>query len=124
MTHLSSTAVSPGSSLRSRLGDFGRALRSRPGLIVLGAATLALGAGLNWSWLVVAGIAPLLVSVLPCVAMCTLGLCMNRMTGRTKEGAPTGTLPDSNAPSAALHQTGSACCSAARGGDRISADAS
>lgn len=124
MTHLSSTAVSPGSSLRSRLGDFGRALRGRPSLIVLAAITLALGAGLNWSWLVAVGVAPLLLSALPCVAMCALGLCMHRMTGRAKGGAPTGTLPDSNASSAALHQAGSACCSTAHSGDRISADAS
>ncbi len=56
------------------------------------AATLALAAGavLNWSWLVAIGVAPLLVAALPCVAMCALGLCMNRMMGRScsKEAAP------------------------------------
>lgn len=56
------------------------------------AAALALvaGAALNWSWLVAIGVAPLLVAALPCVAMCALGLCMNRMTGRScsKEAAP------------------------------------
>ena len=35
----------------------------------------------NWSWLAAAGIAPLLLTALPCVAMCALGLCMNKVTG-------------------------------------------
>jgi hypothetical protein len=47
-------------------------------LIVL---VVVIGAALNWSWLVAAGIAPLLITVLPCAAMCALGLCMNRMAG-------------------------------------------
>lgn len=47
------------------------------------AAALTVGIGYNWSWLVAAGIAPLLLSVLPCVAMCALGLCMSRMNGRS-----------------------------------------
>ena len=59
-----------------------RYLTGRRGLIVLAAVTLAAGLALNWSWLVAAGIAPLLITALPCVAMCALGLCMNRMAGR------------------------------------------
>ena len=44
---------------------------------------------LNWNWLVVIGVAPLLIAVLPCVAMCALGLCMmNRSSSSEK---PTGT---------------------------------
>jgi hypothetical protein len=39
------------------------------------------GLVLNWSWLVAVGVAPLLLAILPCAAMCALGLCMNRMTG-------------------------------------------
>jgi hypothetical protein len=51
------------------------------GLVVI--ATFALGAGayFNWGWLVAAGIAPLIITVLPCAAMCALGLCMG---GRSK----------------------------------------
>lgn len=48
---------------------------------MVAAAALTVGIGYNWSWLVAAGIAPLLLSVLPCVAMCALGLCMSRMKG-------------------------------------------
>lgn len=46
--------------------------------IVLLAGVAALGAGLalNWDWLTAAGIAPILLSLAPCAAMCALGLCM------------------------------------------------
>jgi hypothetical protein len=52
---------------------------------VLGGSALALlAAGLawQWSWLVALGVAPLLLSTAPCIAMCALGLCMRRMDGR------------------------------------------
>jgi hypothetical protein len=54
--------------LRSRLGA--------RGLAILAAAALAAGLALNWGWLVAIGAAPLLLTALPCVAMCALGLCM------------------------------------------------
>ncbi|NUS22591.1 MAG: hypothetical protein HOQ25_22855 [Mesorhizobium sp.] len=57
-------------------------LGGRRGLIAAGAVIAVVGLAFYWTWLVAAGIAPLLISVLPCVAMCALGLCMNRMTGR------------------------------------------
>ncbi|WP_246093882.1 MULTISPECIES: hypothetical protein [Mesorhizobium] len=70
--------ASPGrnfqSTLRSTLGG-------RRGLIAAGAAVVVAGLAFKWSWLVAAGIAPVLLGVLPCVAMCALGLCMNRMMG-------------------------------------------
>jgi hypothetical protein len=49
----------------------------RTALIVVTAAALGLGAYFNWGWLVAAGIAPLIIGVLPCAAMCALGLCMS-----------------------------------------------
>lgn len=52
-------------------------------MIVFATVVLAAGLALGWSWLVAAGIAPILISVLPCVAMCALGLCMNRRGGRS-----------------------------------------
>ena len=36
------------------------------------------GAALGWPWLVALGVAPIPLSLLPCVAMCALGLCMGR----------------------------------------------
>jgi len=62
--------------------DFLPAARSHLGgrRVLLAAGAVIAGAGLafNWSLLVAAGIAPLLLGVLPCVAMCALGLCVNR----------------------------------------------
>ena len=51
-------------------------LANRWALLVLGAGVLLTGIALNWSWLVAAGIAPILLSTLPCLVMCGLGLCM------------------------------------------------
>lgn len=41
-------------------------------------AAVAVGAGLllGWEQLVVFGIAPILISLLPCLIMCALGVCM------------------------------------------------
>jgi hypothetical protein len=56
-------------------------LRGPKSVAVLVVSALVVGAALNWSWLVAVGIAPLLLTVLPCALMCGLGLCMNKMTG-------------------------------------------
>jgi hypothetical protein len=67
--------------------------------VLLGVLALALiGAGLawRWSWLAAIGVAPLLISAAPCVAMCALGLCMHRMCNRTGSAAPTGTSQSSS----------------------------
>lgn len=59
-------------------------LGGRRGLLILGAVAVVVGLVSSWGWLVAAGVAPLLLSVLPCVAMCALGLCMHRMSGGAK----------------------------------------
>jgi hypothetical protein len=63
--------------------SIGRTGRNRfvLGAVALGAVTAA--AAWQWSWLVAIGVAPLLLSVAPCAAMCGLGLCMHRMGGRS-----------------------------------------
>jgi hypothetical protein len=53
-------------------------LTGRPGLIVFATVALLAGLALGWNWLVAAGIAPILIAMLPCLAMCALGLCMHR----------------------------------------------
>lgn len=81
-------------------------LGGRRGLILLTVAALGAGLVLNWSWLVAAGIAPLLLALAPCAAMCALGLCMNKMGGKSgstesssgDQGAKTN--PSSTLPSA------------------------
>lgn len=62
-------------AVRARLGD-------RRVLIAVGALGAGAGLALNWSWLTAIGLAPILVGVAPCAAMCALGLCMSRMGGR------------------------------------------
>lgn len=59
----------------------GNFLRQKRTLILVSIGIATAGLALNWNWLVAAGIAPVLVSVLPCAAMCALGLCMKDMRG-------------------------------------------
>jgi hypothetical protein len=79
-----------GSTARSLAQDWLYALRywlrGPKGIAALLLSALALGAALNWSWLVAIGVAPLLIAALPCAAMCALGLCMNRMIGGSCSG--------------------------------------
>lgn len=51
-------------------------LGSERALTVLAIVAIAGGLALNWSWLVAAGLAPLVLALLPCTAMCALHLCM------------------------------------------------
>ena len=63
-------------------------LGGRWGLAVLAAVLLIAGLAFNWSWLVAVGLAPLLLAVLPCAAMCALGLCMNHTMKRPSQSGP------------------------------------
>lgn len=91
-------------------------LGNRRVLLILGAVVLLAGIGLNWGWLVAAGIAPILLSTLPCLVMCGLGLCM---MGRSceKKSAPSADVKDAVASSGALgankmnnERSGASCC--------------
>jgi len=44
--------------------------------ILLLTGLVAIGMFFNWSWFVAAGVAPIILSILPCAAMCALGLCI------------------------------------------------
>ena len=55
------------------LGNF--ALGGRRAWLALAVIVLVGGMILNWSWLVAVGIAPLLLALAPCAAMCALSLC-------------------------------------------------
>ncbi len=65
------------------LGPFGHYAGGRRGLLIL--AAVAVGAGLysSWGWLAAIGVAPLLLALAPCAAMCALGLCMSRGIGKS-----------------------------------------
>ena len=69
-------------------------LGNRKVLLVLAVAIVGAGLALNWSWLVAAGIAPILLALAPCAAMCALGLCMSRMGGKScSSGKDTNAAP-------------------------------
>lgn len=87
----SSPARNPETSLTRDLLDAARYyLRGRRSFIILAGVAIVGGLAFSWSWLVAAGIAPVLLTLLPCAAMCALGLCMNRMGGRScaQDAAP------------------------------------
>jgi hypothetical protein len=83
MTSPEATSPSKPSLLRDWLDALRYWLRGRNGVIALVVLAAVIGGALNWSWLVAVGIAPLLITVLPCAAMCALGLCMHKMSGRS-----------------------------------------
>jgi hypothetical protein len=66
---------------------------SRTGFVILAIAAVSAGLALNWSWLVAAGIAPVLLTALPCLVMCGLGLCMNKMVGGSCAPPATQSVP-------------------------------
>ena len=74
-------------------------LRSRWGLVLAAALAVAGGLALGWEWLALAGVLPLVLSVLPCVAMCALGLCMMKgadgksCSTQKNSGSPVGAKP-------------------------------
>jgi hypothetical protein len=75
-------------------------MRSPRGLAVGGIALAALGLGLGWDWLAAVGVLPILLSFLPCAAMCALGLCM----AKGREASP-GPPPARHAPADEIDRT-------------------
>jgi hypothetical protein len=72
----------------SRPLSIARPVRSRRAIGAVALGVIAAAAVWRWSWLVAIGVAPLLLSVAPCAAMCGLGLCMQRMGGATTSQTP------------------------------------
>lgn len=67
--------------------------------IIFGLSAVALGAaayGGGWRWLVAIGIAPIILSFLPCAVMCGLGFCMMGM-GKNKPQPPIQMFGQNNA---------------------------
>jgi hypothetical protein len=82
------TARSPEPSSIETIRPF---LAGRWGLLTVAVVAIVAGLAFNWSWLVAAGVAPLIIGVMPCAAMCALGLCM---MGMGRKGAVTGQSSD------------------------------
>ncbi len=101
--------------VRRRLGSRG----ALAAVSILVAAGVAIAAAANWSWLVASGIASVLFSVLPCLVMCGLGLCMHKFSGgagatATKLAATDGSADSASVASGSLTTGDLSCCSEAR----------
>lgn len=85
---------------KSRLNQW---LGGRRGLILAGTALAGGGLALNWSWLTAIGVAPIILSLAPCAAMCALGWCV---MGRGMSGRPSCAEPGrgTNADSPAMEK--------------------
>lgn len=60
-----------------------RALRTRAWLFA-GLSALAIALWSRWDWLAAAGLAPIILAVLPCAVMCALGVCLHRLMPHAK----------------------------------------
>ena len=109
--HFTNTPIHP--ERQSGPARLGRMLRGRRHLVLLGVLALGVGAAFHWNWLVAIGAAPLLLSALPCVSMCALGLCMSRMRG-SSEDCPI-EIGDAAVADSPDETTGSCCFLAADG---------
>ena len=67
-------------------GLFSHYLGGRRGLLVLALAAVGTGLYFSWGWLAAVGVAPLLLALAPCAAMCALGMCMNKGGGKSCSG--------------------------------------
>src|SRR5712691_3632688 len=109
-------------SLARDLLDAGRYyLGGRRGIVVLATIAVLIAVGFSWNWLAASGLAPLLLSALPCLVMCGLGLCMNKLVGSRCASQPTGSAtaapagPDATTNVVSIKNASpnaSACCPA------------
>ena len=74
----------------------------RRGLILAGLGIVLAGLALGWNWLSAIGLAPLILSLAPCAAMCALGICMAARFGSPRpkpDSVETAKLPGTGSPS-------------------------
>lgn len=77
-------------------------LGNRWGLLALGGSAVAAGLYFGgWGWLVAAGLAPIVLSTLPCLVMCVFGVCTMCKSNKAQSVA-TNAAADSTTPPAAL----------------------
>ena len=88
--------------------------------VLMGLGGLAIAFGLffgGWGWLVAAGLAPIILSTLPCLVMCGLGVCMMCRSGPKQSiashdvtNAPTSSAALGNAESESSPASAMSCC--------------
>jgi hypothetical protein len=83
------SATDEGSRARPVLGTARYYLGNRWTLIALGVVAIAFGLAFGgWAWLVAAGLAPIILSTLPCLIMCGLGVCFMCRPGNKESASP------------------------------------
>ena len=87
MTNIRSTDTANTSLTRDLLHAAGYYLGNRRALLLVAAVAIVAGLTFNWEWLVAAGLAPILIAILPCAVMCALGLCMHKMSGSSSSSS-------------------------------------
>ena len=70
-------------------------------LMTLATVAIVAGLALNWTWLVAVGLAPILLSVLPCLIMCAFGVCMICRSAK-EQSAPVRETAQAPLPAATL----------------------
>ena len=79
----------------------GGRVSQRSTLIVLAVAAVGSGLVFGWDSLAALGLTTVIVSLLPCLAMCALGVCASRMGGKGT-GATAGVVPPKDVQSPTL----------------------
>jgi hypothetical protein len=100
MTNTAAPAAGHGQAIPSFIRTW---LTGRRGLIISGAAVVGAGLALGWNWLTAVGIAPIILSLAPCAAMCAVGACA--MMKANSAGAPP-SPPNQTMPPEARSTTG------------------
>jgi hypothetical protein len=118
MTTRQSTTMADGSLGRAVLSAARYYLGNRWMLLALGAVAVVLGLAFGgWGWLVAAGLAPIILSTLPCLIMCGLGVCAVCLAGKKESASVRGAVEAAASPSelgiaktGAPLVAGSSCC--------------
>lgn len=71
-------------------------LGGRRGWMVLALVIVSAALYLNWGWLAAIGVAPVLLALAPCAAMCALGLCMSKSGGKSCSKSSSNETPATN----------------------------
>ena len=97
------TAEAAQDSAVPRIGSRLRnAFRGRRAWALLALAVVAAALYLNWGWLAAVGVAPLLLALAPCAAMCALGLCMGKKGGESCSKSSSDASHDQNSTPTAV----------------------